>query len=90
MPIKMYDACKCRHPLELFPVEQQPAGPSLQLQTRRPQDSRTISGLWGENVIHNIEFRFVEFNFRYQKITSMQIISLRNELFFCYKGVNSP
>ena len=90
MPMKMYDACKRRLPLELFPVEQQHAQPSNQLQTHRPIDSRTISGLGGENVIHNIEFIFGELTFHYQKITSMQIISLRNELFFCYKGVNSP
>ena len=90
MPMKMYDACKRRLPLEFFPVEQQPAQPSHQLQTHRPIDSRTISGLGGENIIHNIEFRFEEVNFHYQKITSMQIISPRNELFFLHKGVNSP
>ena len=86
MPMKMYDACKRRLPLELFPVEQQPAQLSRQLQTHSPIDSRTISGLGGENVIHNIEFIFGELTFHYQKITSMQIISLRNELFFSIKG----
>ena len=36
MPMKMYDACKRRLPQELFPVEQQHAQPSNQLQTYRP------------------------------------------------------
>ena len=63
MPMKMYDACKRRLPLELFPVEQQHAQPSNQLQTHRPIDSRTISGLGGENVIHDIELIFGEVNF---------------------------